>query len=135
MTFEEWYETFDSDGYSWEGFVKADLEAAFAAGFREASDKAATLPHRAMYDAGYEAGMQSSTPYTEGYAKGYSDGVEEERERLQPYIDQLEQAWLQLTRGNLIDGGMKVEQARIYAQARLDEAKHKILSSAIRGQG
>ena len=84
--------------------------------------------------AAFTAGLQSSTPYTEGYAKGYSDGAQAERERLQPYIDQLEQAWLQLTRGNLIDGGMKVEQARIHAQARLDEAKHKILSSAIRGQ-
>ncbi len=35
---------------------------------------------------------------------------------------------------NLIDGGMKVEQARMHAQARLDEAKHRTLSSAIRGQ-
>ena len=30
---------------------------------------------------------------------------------------------------------MTVEQARMHAQARLDEAKHKILSSAIRGAG
>ena len=82
MEFEEWYETFDSAGYTWEGFVKADLEAAFAAGFREASDKAATLPHRVMYDAGYEDGLQSSTPYTEGYAKGYSDGVEQQQSHL-----------------------------------------------------
>lgn len=81
MNFNEWYDVFDPIGYTWEGFVKADLEAAYAAGFREASDKAATLPHRAMYDAGYEDGLQSSTPYTEGYAKGYSDGVQAERER------------------------------------------------------
>ena len=64
----------------------------------------------------------------------YSAGVAAERERTQPYIYQLEPAWLQLTRGNLIDGGMKVEQARIHAQAMLDDAKHKILAAAIRNE-
>ena len=64
----------------------------------------------------------------------YSAGVAAERERTQPYIYQLEQAWLQITRGNLIDGGMQVEQARIHAQPMLDDAKHKILAAAIRGE-
>jgi len=40
-------------------------KTAYEAGFREAADKAATLPQRAMFDAGYE--------------RGYKAGLEEAR--------------------------------------------------------
>lgn len=44
-------------------FNTIDLEMAYGAGqragFMEASDKAATLPYRVMFDAGYEAGVQA----------------------------------------------------------------------------
>ena len=81
MTFENWMTQRYSYEYSKGEYRDHDMQAAYTAGFREASDKAATLPHRAMYDAGYEDGVQSSTPFTEGYAKGYSDGVQVERVR------------------------------------------------------
>ena len=82
MTFENWMTQRYSYEYSKGEYRDHDMQAAYTAGFREASDKAATLPHRAMYDAGYEDGVRSSTPYTEGYAKGYSDGVEQQHSQL-----------------------------------------------------
>lgn len=42
---------------------------------------------------------------------------------LEGWIDKLEAAWLQKKRGELIDSGMKVEQARIHAQTQLAQAK------------
>ena len=44
------------------------FEHAYNAGFREASDKAATLPMRAMYDAGYEQGVAAERERCAGIA-------------------------------------------------------------------
>lgn len=65
--------------------------------------------------------------------EAYNAGLVIERERLQPYIKQLEQSWLALTSGKLQNEGMKVDQARIHAQARLAEAKQQILADATNG--
>ena len=48
-----------------------DLKMAYNAGFREASDKAATLPMRAMYDAGYEQGVAAERERCAGIADEY----------------------------------------------------------------
>ena len=47
------------------------FEHAYNAGFREASDKAATLPMRAMYDAGYEQGVAAERERCAGIADEY----------------------------------------------------------------
>lgn len=46
-----------------------------------------------------------------------------ELEALQLWCNQLEQAWLQIRRGALIDSGMKIDQARIHAITELNDAK------------
>lgn len=97
--FETWYETYERDGGELMIYNTIDLEMAYGAGqkagFREASDKAATLPQRAMFDAGYERGRRAgleeieqadhcrakaNEAFTDGYTKGRKAGLEEAAE-------------------------------------------------------
>lgn len=61
MTFDDWYETYERDGGELMLFNTIDLEAAYQAGFRAASDRAAALPQRVMFDAGYAKGYEAAT--------------------------------------------------------------------------
>jgi len=54
---------------------------------------------------------------------GIINGYELDILQLSQWINQLEDAWLQLKRGQLIDGGMKIKQAHIHCRAQLASAK------------
>lgn len=60
VTFNDWYETYERDGGEMMLFNAIDLEAAYNTGFRAASDRAAILPHRVMFDAGYAKGYEAA---------------------------------------------------------------------------
>jgi len=53
--FEEWYKGYDPNRV----LDRVTLRTVFEAGFREASDKIATLPQRVMFDAGFKRGRKA----------------------------------------------------------------------------
>ena len=62
-------------------------DAAYEAGFRAASDKAATLPQRAMFDAGFErgriAGLEEAAEVVQnGHFETFADIAAAIRERI-----------------------------------------------------
>ena len=69
--FSQWFS--EQDEVLYPRRQKPEFEDAYEAGFRAASDKAATLPQRAMFDAGYErgriAGMEEAMEIAEQKAE------------------------------------------------------------------